>query len=654
VQISTILDSIDQQSFALPEFQRGYVWSRDQVRHLFHSLYRRFPVGSLLVWTTKADVTERRGMTSTQWQVVKLILDGQQRITSLYGVMRGHPPVFFQGNEQAFTNLYFDVRTETFEFYGPVKMKDDPLWINVTELFKTGLGEASTRLNAVDGISPDMFAQYLDRVIRVHSIREIDLHIEEITGPVFDVDTVVEIFNRVNSGGTKLSTGDLALAKICAEWPAARNTMREYLERWAEAGFGFSLDWLLRNTNAIVTGEAMFSALKDVGSPAFQDGLARAVKAIDKLLNLVGARLGLDHKQVLGGIYAFPVMARYLDQRGGRLDVDEESRLLFWYVHSAIWGRHSGSAETMLNTDLRAIADGGLERLIEVLELWRGDLTVRPEHFAGAERGSRFYTLLYLLTRVGGSQDFGTGLPLSKHLLGKLSKLELHHIFPNAMLRDLGFDRRERNALGNFCFLTQETNLAIGKKPPSSYLQEYEDAHPGVLASQWIPMDRALWEPDRYEDFLAERRRLLAAAANEFLASLRAGLGSGETIGDGGMPSSARVVVTSADDEDEDVVGQVVEMVRGLGLAEPVVPFEALDEHGDVLYEADAGWPDGLQVGLSEPCAFLVEPDAEMEARLSEGGVRFFTDVGAFCQYVETLVGIDLDADGVIGPERES
>ena len=87
---------------------------------------------------------------------------------------------------------------------------------------------------------------------------------EKITGEDKTVDEVVEIFNRVNSGGTKLSKGDLALAKQCAHWPEARAVMRAHLDRWEKEGFSFNLDWLLRNTTAVATGRAEFSYLDDV------------------------------------------------------------------------------------------------------------------------------------------------------------------------------------------------------------------------------------------------------------------------------------------------------------------------------------------------------------------------------------------------------
>ena len=123
--------------------------------------------------------------------------------------------------------------------------------------------------------------------------------------------------------------GDLALAKICAQWPEARQEMKARLDQWVRAGFHFRLEWLLRTINTVLTGEALFSALKDVNTVTFQNGLQQAEKAVDALLNLISGRLGLDHDRVLGGVYAFPLMARYLMQRGGHLaDYRERDNLL--------------------------------------------------------------------------------------------------------------------------------------------------------------------------------------------------------------------------------------------------------------------------------------------------------------------------------------
>ena len=109
MKISTVLDHIDSGHIALPEFQRGYVWNRDQVRGLFASLYRRHPVGGLLVWATESSIASHRGEGALAAGVVKLLLDGQQRMTSLYGVVRGRPPKFFDGNESARNSAFRDL-----------------------------------------------------------------------------------------------------------------------------------------------------------------------------------------------------------------------------------------------------------------------------------------------------------------------------------------------------------------------------------------------------------------------------------------------------------------------------------------------------------------------------------------------------------------
>lgn len=121
MKISTILDHIDSGHMALPEFQRGYVWNREQVRGLFDSLYRRHPVGGLLVWATESKSATHRGDGVLAAGVVKLLLDGQQRMTSLYGVVRGRPPKFFDGNAQAFTGLRFHRKRLT--WYTPLTLR---------------------------------------------------------------------------------------------------------------------------------------------------------------------------------------------------------------------------------------------------------------------------------------------------------------------------------------------------------------------------------------------------------------------------------------------------------------------------------------------------------------------------------------------------
>ncbi|MFJ5154877.1 hypothetical protein ACIQCF_25475 [Streptomyces sp. NPDC088353] len=187
------------------------------------------------------------------------------------------------------------------------------------------------------------------------------------------------------------------------------------------------------------TGEAQFSKLADVQVSDFQTGLAATIDAVCYLLNALGGRLGLAHGRVLNGRAAFAVMSRFLPHHGGTFpDAMTRDRLFHWYVHSFLWGRHTQAIETALNQDLQAL-DDGVDGLIDVLRRnRRGQLEVRPDDFIGSSMGSRFYPLLYMLTRVYGAQDFGSGVPLRDGLLGRLSSLQVHHIFPKARLRTTG------------------------------------------------------------------------------------------------------------------------------------------------------------------------------------------------------------------------
>lgn len=628
-----ILNQIDSGDIALPEFQRGYVWNRDQVRGLFTSLYRGYPVGGFMTWNTAADTAAARGGVSTDG-TIKLLLDGQQRATSLYGVIRGQAPKFFEGNAQAFTGLDFNVVDQTFEFYAPGKMKNDPAWIDVSALFASGVGSQIPAMQKLAAGDSDLFATYLDRVNAVNEIQRRDMHIEEVSGADKTIDVVVDIFNRVNSGGTKLSKGDLALAKVCASWPEARQEFNDARTEWRNAGFNFKLDWLLRVVNAITTGKAPFSSLTGVPVADVQNGLKLARKYVSAWLNVIGGRLGLDHDRVLFSKFALVILARHMHLNGGQLpDAATQGRLLAWFAHTGMWGRYAGSTETFLSQDLDAVNNGGVEALLDVIRQSRGDLTVRESDFAGSTMGSRFYPTLYMLTRTQAARDLGTGVPLSASLLGHLASLDVHHIFPKSLLYKAGYHRSDVNAVANFCFLTKQTNISISATPPATYMPKVEASQPGALASQWIPNDPALWEIDRFHDFLAARRRTLAAAANQFLSSLES-----DATPQADLAPAAPAEVPA--EERDEVVSEVDELVAWLlseGFSAPERDVEVADEvTGEYLCTAEAFWPAGLQEGIGRPIVLDLD-ERDVVDKLAACGIEAFTTAGALREYVERL-----------------
>jgi hypothetical protein len=311
-----------------------------------------------------------------------------------------------------------------------------------------------------------------------------------------------------------------------------------------------------------------------------------------------------------------------------------------------MWGRFSGSTESMIDQGLAALESpgGGLDALLERLRLWQGGLQIEPAHFAGWSLGARFYPVLYMLTRMGDARDWGSGLPLKSTLLGRMNRLEVHHIFPKGQLYNREHTRAEVNALANFCFQTKATNLAISDRLPEDYFPEIEANHPGALASQWIPDDPALWIVDRYLDFLEARKALLAAEASRRFESLLHGdtcwfrtaapVAMADSLVVGGITSEA----------EENELESFNDWVAAQGLPRGQIAFDYADEATDAQKAVfDLAWPDGLQLGLSTPVALLLDSEPERLAIASAAGYRCFTSVAALRAYITNDV-LRLDA----------
>ena len=645
MKISDILNNIDNESLALPVFQRGYVWKRRQVKAMMNSLYQGYPIGSLLTWTTRAERVQVRGndqMRATG--AIELLLDGQQRVTSLYGLVRGKPPAFFEGDARAFTDLYFNLEDEEFDFFAPMRMRNNPLWVSVTRIFDSGIDWLNQLAN-----NPTYSAKlgiYLQRGGRVQQIRDKDLHIEPITGEDKTTDIVVDIFNQVNSGGTKLSKGDLALARIGAHWPEVRGEMQQRLRKWENVGFGpngANLDWLLRCMNAVVNENSEFERLvpEQNGLDRIQDALQQTETAVDYLLEAMRSHLYMDADRVYNSKISFPVMVKYLVDSGGRLtDQAELARLLHWYVSVAIWGRFSGPVETVINQDLAALkAAEPIAALLRNLRQSQGDRNVTHEGFDLNYTKARFYPLLYIMSRIRDARDWGTGNRLRHHSLGDRTNLEMHHIFPRAYLRRHGMSANDTNNLGNIAFQTRETNRALSDRAPTEYMPEVAANWPAALESQWIPTDPELWKVENYHRFLDARRRLLADAANEMLATLRAGvIPPAETPPSDMRQQEPAAAIDSGDvDPDDEAVtlANANSFALRHGLPAGEAAYEIVAEDTGELITLDLAWPNGLQVGYSRPVALLIDEDIAVRLAAGDAGFKAFTTLSAFRQYVE-------------------
>ena len=645
MKIVDILNNIDIGVLALPVFQRGYVWKRRQVKDLVNSLYHEYPVGALLTWTTGAEQVEVRGNGEVRTSgAIQLLLDGQQRVTSLYGLVRGQPPNFFEGDARAFTDLYFNLEDEEFDFFVERRMRNDPLWVSVTGLFADNndwISPLTSNQEYAAGVS-----DYVQRGLKVRQIGNVDMPILEITGSDKTTDVVVDVFNKVNSGGTKLSKGDLALARIAASWPEARAELQQRLNKWENVGFGpngANLDWLLRCMNAIVNENSEFERLapETKGIERIQDALRQTENAVDYLLEAMRTHLYMDADRVYNSKASFPVMVKYLVDNGGRLtDQTDLARLMHWYISIAIWGRFSGPVETVINQDLGALrAADPIGALLRNLRQSQGERSVTHENFDLNYNRARFYPLTYIMSRIKDARDWGTGNRLRHHSLGDNTNLELHHIFPRAYLNRHGISANDINNLGNIAFQTRETNRTLSDRAPADYMPDIAASWPSALESQWIPTDPELWKVENYQRFLEARRRLLADAANEMLATLRAGVMPPADVPPSAMRQQAAVDAAGPGVVDPDDEAAILESANRLalehGLPAGERAYDIIDEDTSELITLDLAWPDGLQVGYSQPVALLVDEGYFVQKAAHDAGFRVFTTLAGYRRHIE-------------------
>lgn len=211
--IRQILDKIDEGQLFVPAFQREYVWKRENVKELFRSLINEYPTGTLLTWET-SNPPELKGKLkySKEKGAVKLLLDGQQRITSLYIIMNGKCPLYYNEEEIKYDvrKLYINLETLELEYYKAKKMENNFLWVDLTDIF-------TDKIKITDFVSriedKNRLQKIMNNFMKIKNIEKFGF--PEQTIPVkATIKEAIDIFYMVNAMGVNLTEAELALAQI--------------------------------------------------------------------------------------------------------------------------------------------------------------------------------------------------------------------------------------------------------------------------------------------------------------------------------------------------------------------------------------------------------------------------------------------------------
>ena len=534
--IAELLSDIEKKDLILPEFQRGFVWSQAKVKDYIESIYRNYPTGHFLIWKTYKPQQHRGEAASPSANYYRLILDGQQRLTALHTVFKGVPPPFFEGSKLYF-RLYFNVLTQKFEYWQPVKMRQKAEWIEVTPFLKQGVGNFFDQGSLEDEVKAFYFKQ-LKYLNKLDQMRSYPYELETIPkgGEEIGTDEVVRIFNLVNSSGMTLSKGDLALAHICASWPEARQSLKLTHGKLRQAGFdlktlkGRELEFWVRALAAVATDSVLLDGSfysSDVS--AIKDAWPMVERSAEYLVNVLRTDASVHSSAQLTTPYVLLPLIKHLSSHGFAFSSEtEKKRFLYWFYAAQMWARYSSSLDTDLQKDLKALTGGDpTEQLVSNIIAKAGRIKVEPKDIAGKGKASSFFNMIYVAASSSGAVDWFNGVKLQFGHLGAKYVIQFHHIFPTSRLyKEGGLDSKNRvhvakaNEMANLAFLTREANLKTSDELPAIYLPRVLADYPSALRAQFVPEDPRLWEMAKYDEFLRERRRLITDGINSFMENL--------------------------------------------------------------------------------------------------------------------------------------
>jgi len=535
MKISTVLEKIDEHQLFVPAFQREYVWKRDDAKQLIDSLIKEYPTGTMLTWET-GNPPELKGphKYNSKQGAVRILLDGQQRITTLYMLVRGELPPYYTAAEilNDTRGLYVNVETLELAYYTKAKMENDPRWQNITDIFQRKIrAKDIVRQLEVRGetISRERDDIMDDNTRAIENI--LDREFPEQTIPVrASIREAIDIFYKVNASGVSLTDAELALAQISGYWPEARDTFKRKLAELADKGFVFKLDFVVF---------ALLGCLYHLGSDmkklhdADNNEKIRAAwklldsQILDYVASLMRSHAYVDHTDEINSVYALiPITVFCFDKGGRHLTETEIRKPVKWFYYSQIRARYISQLPQKLDRDLRIIneSENPFDEMLAVIEEERR-LDITPDEFVGRSISHPLFGLLRWYLKSRNAVCFTTGVAL-RQAMGKKYALENDHIFPYSKLKAKGYGKENRlkyslaQELTNRAILTQVANRTKSATDAKSYLADVKVRFPGSLALQCIPEDSELWNIENYEAFLQARRTELASHLNAFLEGI--------------------------------------------------------------------------------------------------------------------------------------
>ncbi|WP_312158705.1 DUF262 domain-containing protein [Oscillibacter sp.] len=591
--ISAILGFIEAGEFVIPEIQRPFVWKRSQVRDLIDSLYNGYPTGYLIIWKNPSVKTKDGGSSEGK----KILIDGQQRVTALMAAISGKEVLdedFNSGRIKIAFNPMEMESSKQFAVQDASHLKDKKWISDISVIFKPEFRNRAFE-DAYILSNPEANVDAIDDALtQLKSIANRQIGVIELAHQL-DIDEVTEIFIRINSQGKALSQSDFAMSKIAADEKYGGNMLRKAVDYFChlavkpefyshiekdslfmESEYAAKIKWLRNDKESIYDPDygdmlrvsfmhqfgrgklgdlVSLLAGRNFATRDYKEAIAEEsfVKLKNGVLNFVNEfnfsnfvlaikGAGFISEKLLNSQMTldFAYTLYLLLSLGSEIPKNQVKRCIQkWFVMSTLTGRYIGSPETVMDRDLRNIAEKGFAAYFNEIEaavlsesFWHIGLVQNLE--TSSTNTPAYNTFIASQVFNGDNSLFMNGTKVADLVL---VMGDVHHIFPRNYLKSNGIKEKTKyNQIANYIYLDTQVNISIGDKAPCDYFQTAyaqcngekmkfgnitgTDTLSANLAQNCIPKNITDMGVEDYELFLTERRKLMAAKIETYYKAL--------------------------------------------------------------------------------------------------------------------------------------
>ena len=534
-------EDADDGGWWLPNIQRSFVWKKGQMEKFFDSIMRGYPIGTFLIWKTRESVKMRKfidnykdGIRTINYYVPEndrkksLVLDGQQRLQSLYIALKGK-----YDDEELYFNVFSGKDEEdglkyNFKFKKPENAKIEDGWIRVKDIiYDEGHCYKITR-DTIKKISEsksltddekELIENNISLLIEKFRDREYLSYqiLDSIEHPqIYTLNDIVEIFIRVNSGGTQLSKSDLMFSLLKSEWNEIEEDLEDFLDEINRNGYNFSRDFVLKTSLILIDTGAKYDVAKfkkEENLRKLKDNWEEIKNAIMDVKDFVYGNTFIRHDKALTSYLALIPLIYFRYKYPDKWRDKSKKQLSFWLLRVLLSGSFSGSSDSLLDAIAKNIDDKrdfDIEDINKIIIRKGRNIKVSEETILNSYYGEKkiylIFSLLYQDT-ANFSPSYSGNLPSIDHIFPESRLRQMKETNPNTGRKVMIYKKEDRNQIANLMLLSISKN----RDEKRDTLPEvwFKDKDKNYLDMHLIPKNSELWKLENFEKFIEERKKLI-------------------------------------------------------------------------------------------------------------------------------------------------